>query len=114
MINIAGLPKAAVVAALINASKPLGYGAFLYKKVTVEEIQRQFDERTKELEKMALDNDRPKDTYLKMLYDFDYVEGVPIKADLSGDEFEERLYDRDQYTGAAARAIDAIRGQYGQ
>ena len=40
---------------------------------------------------------------------FDYVSGHIIKCDLSGDEFDDRLFDRDCGEGAAARAIQALR-----
>lgn len=40
---------------------------------------------------------------------FDYVDGHIIKCDLSGDEFDERLYDRDCGAGMAQRAIDHLR-----
>lgn len=37
---------------------------------------------------------------------FDYLHGRVLKVDLSGDEFDERLYDRDCGKGAAQRAVD--------
>lgn len=40
---------------------------------------------------------------------FDYVEGHVIKCDISGDEFDERLYDRDCGEGRAAEVIEALR-----
>lgn len=40
---------------------------------------------------------------------FDYVNGRVIKCDITGDEFDPRLYDRDCGEGAAQRAIDSIR-----
>ena len=40
---------------------------------------------------------------------FDYVYGHVIKCDLSGDEFDERLYDRDCGKGMAQIAIDHLR-----
>lgn len=41
---------------------------------------------------------------------FDYLYGRVMKVDLSSDEsFEERLYDRDNGTGAAQRVIDRLR-----
>lgn len=39
---------------------------------------------------------------------FDYVAGHVIKCDISGEEFDERMYDRDCGEGAAQRAIDAL------
>lgn len=40
---------------------------------------------------------------------FDYVEGHVIKCDLSGDSFDEFLYDRDCGAGAAENAINELR-----
>ena len=40
---------------------------------------------------------------------FDYHYGRVLKVDISGDEFDEYLYDRDRGNGTAARAIDSIR-----
>lgn len=42
---------------------------------------------------------------------FDYLNGRVLKVDLSGDEFDERLYDRDCGKGAAQRAVDSIRDE---
>ena len=42
---------------------------------------------------------------------FDYLHGRVLKVDLSGDEFDERLYDRDCGKGAAQRAVDSIRDE---
>ena len=42
---------------------------------------------------------------------FDYLHGRVLKVDLSGDEFDERLYDRDCDEGAAQRAVDSVRAE---
>lgn len=42
---------------------------------------------------------------------FDYPHGRVLKVDLSGDEFDERLYDRDCGEGAAQRAVDSVRAE---
>jgi len=90
MIDIKGLNKAEVLAALYNNSKPLGLG-FLHfdpTNMTVEEAENILKETT----------------------DFDYLKGRVMKVNLSSDEgFEEWLYDRDNRNGAAQRAIDALR-----
>lgn len=39
---------------------------------------------------------------------YDYLYGRVMKVDLAGDEFDERLYDRDCGEGAAQRAVDSI------
>ena len=92
MISIKGLDKAEVLKALYDHSHVQGYG-FLQAvpdgTVTVEHC------------KMLLEN-------TGYPY-FDYLYGRVIKVDLSGDEFDERLYDRDCGTGAAQRAVDSVR-----
>ena len=90
MINIANMNKAEVLAALYNASKPQGMGYLQYdpKPMTTEEAQRLLDEGF---------------TY------FDYLKGRVMKVDLSGDEFDPWLYDRDLGEGAAERALSIIK-----
>lgn len=86
MINIKGMDKAEVLKRLYECSHLQGYGflqAVPEGTVTVEHC-RELLERT---------------TY------FDYLYGRVLKVDLSGDEFDERLYDRDCGPGAAARAL---------
>ncbi len=48
-------------------------------------------------------------TLLKSHTYFDYLAGRVMKIDLSGDELDPRLYDRDLGQGAAERTIDALR-----
>ena len=86
MINIKGLDKAKVLKALYDASHVQGMG-FLQAvpdgTVTVPHCR--------ELLKHG--------TY------FDYLYGRVLKVDLSGDEFDERLYERDNDPGSAGRAL---------
>ena len=87
IVSLEGKDKAAVLASLYNASKPLGMGFLQYdpQPMTVEEAQELLDK-----------------------YDyFDYLKGRVMKVDLSGDELDPYLYDRDNGPGAAARAIEA-------
>lgn len=91
MINIKGLDKAKVLKALYDASRVQGMGilqAVPDGYVTVELYQELLD---------------------KCPY-FDYMFGRVMKVDLSGDAFDERLYDRDNGPGAAERAIQKLRG----
>jgi hypothetical protein len=91
MINIKGIDKATLLAALFNNSRPLGMGFFAAKsnvQMTTEEAQKYIDAGQKY---------------------FDYLEGRVMKIDISGDEMEPRLYDRDNGVGAAARVVDTIR-----
>lgn len=90
MVNIKGLSKAKVLKSLYDHSHLQGLGflqAVPSGYVTVEHCE--------ELLK--------KTTY------FDYMYGRVIKVDLSKDEFDEWLYDRDNGEGAAQRAVDAIK-----
>ena len=92
MVDIKGLDKARVLKALYDHSHVQGSG-FLQAVpdgvVTVEHCE------------MLLGSQ----TY------FDYLHGRVLKVDLSGDEFDERLYDRDCGKGAAQRAVDSIRDE---
>lgn len=90
MINIKGLDKAEVLAALYNNSKPQGMGFlhFTPEDMTIEEAKN----------------------LLKRGMDFDYIQGRVMKVNLDSDiEFEEWLYDRDNGPGAAQRVIDELR-----
>jgi hypothetical protein len=89
MIDITGLDKATVLAALYNHSKPQGMG-FLH-----------FDPTPMTPEEAA--------THLQRSMYTDYLKGRIIKVDLKNDEFNEALYDRDLGSGAAAEAVDSIR-----
>lgn len=92
MINISGLNKAEVLKALYDHSHVQGMGILQtvpHGYVTVEHCQ------------MLLET-------TGYPY-FDYLYGRVLKVDLSGDSFDERLYDRDCGPGAAARAIEKLR-----
>lgn len=91
MIDIKGMDKAKVLAALHGGSHAQGR-SFLHEKGAISE------ERAREL----VTDDR------FVMY-FDYVDGRIIKCNLSGDEFDPRLYDRDCGEGAAESAIASIR-----
>ena len=90
MISIKGLNKAEVLKALYDHSHHQGLGIFQAVPegtVTVEHCEE----------------------LLKKTTDFDYLYGKVLKVNLSGDSFEEWLYDRDNGPGAAQRAIDSLR-----
>jgi hypothetical protein len=93
-ISIRGLEKAAVLAALYNAAQPQGAGFMQYdpKPMTT-------DEAAAVLARLAKGGD---------LY-FDYVKGRVMKVDLSKDDFDPRLYDRDNGQGAAQKVIDTLK-----
>lgn len=92
MVSIKNLDKATVLAELYNNSKQLGLG-FLnqrgYNSLSYNEAV--------ELLKQS--------TY------FDYLYGRVLKVDLSGDEFDESMYDIDNGQGAAKKVIDHIKNK---
>lgn len=89
MINISGISKAKILAALYNASKPQGMGIRHYdpKPMTEQEA----DELLKE------------QTY------FDYLKGRVMKIELGTIELNPWGYDRDNGEGATARIVDSLR-----
>jgi hypothetical protein len=104
-IDIKGIDKAELLAALVNGARPQGMG-FLHagsSPMTKAEAQE------------WIDKCRSHDTHSigAQYLSFDYVKGRPIKSDISGDTFNPRLYDRDQGDGAAARVVASLRAQTG-
>lgn len=90
MVKITGLDKAEVLAALYNNAKPMGLSVAEYNPYHTMLIPEAHH-------------------ILKTTTNFDYLGGRVLKVDLSNDdEFDEWLYDRDNGTGAAQRAIDSI------
>lgn len=99
MINISDLDKAEVLATLYNNTHPQGLG-FLHfdpTPMTKEDAQKLLDE----CEKCGY-------------FYFDYLYGRVMKVDLAGENFDPRLYDRDNYQGAAQDAINKIRKNKGE
>ncbi len=101
MIDIKGLDKAAVLAALYNGAHPMGMGFMHFdpKPWTTEDAQRE----------MVLGDDRVRMFGGKPSFYFDYLKGRIMKVNIGGDQFDEALYDRDNGHGAAERAIAALR-----
>lgn len=88
-IDISGMDKAEVLAALYNDSKPLGLGFIDFdpQPMSADEART------------ILDSGQ---TY------FDYLKGRVMKVDLSGASLNPWLYDRDNGHGAAARALSGV------
>lgn len=84
-LNIKGISKPAILAALYNASRPQGMGFLHFKPEPMTEEQAVED--------------------LKQQTYFDYHHGRVMKVDLSGDTLRTDLYDRDNGQGAAEAAI---------
>lgn len=87
-MDIKGKNKAKILAALYNNSKPLGMGFLHYEAAPMTEEQAE--------------------AILKESTDFDYLKGRVMKVNLSGDELQTWLYNRDNGEGAAERAIEAL------
>ena len=86
MIDISNMDKADVLARLYNASHPSGLECMYLApdQMTVEEARDILD-----------DNEMS----------FDYLYGRVMAVDLSRDEFDTQLYDRENGCGAAERAL---------
>ncbi len=92
MVNISGLSKESVLAALYNASRPQGMGFMHY-------------DPTPMTEKVA-------EGVIKRMggvLDFDYLAGRVMKVNIHKDEFDPWCYARDNGQGAAARVISELR-----
>ncbi len=87
-MNIKGLKKTDVLIAFYKNSKPLGLGMLNYDPTPMTEEEAQL--------------------LLKQTTYFDYLKGRVMKIDLSGDELDTRLYNRDNGGGAAEKAISAL------
>lgn len=92
-VNIQGLDRADVLASLYNNSQPLGMGVLHYdpEPMKCEEAAQLLEEETH----------------------FDYVKGRVMKVHLKVGEssLDPSLYDRDNWPGAAQRAIDLLRAE---
>ncbi len=92
-MNIKGLNKAEVLAALYNNARVHGMGF----------LQAKDGDMIKEEAQMWLD--RTEDKY------FDYLHGRVMKIRISGDEINTRLYNRDNGDGAAEKIIENLSPQ---
>jgi len=90
MVDITGLNKADVLAALYNASRPQGKGFLHYDSKPMERIEAE--------------------EILKKTSYFDYLKGRVMKLDLSDNRFfDEWGYDRDNGPGAAEVIVSSLR-----
>lgn len=89
-VDISGLPKGAVLAALYNASAPQGMGFLQARSGDMTEAEA--------------------DGYLADSPSWDYLMGRPLKVDLEGDTFDPWGFDRDNGgPGTAAVVIARLR-----
>lgn len=89
-MDISNLDKAEILAELYNNAIPLGMGKMHYEPInmTIQEAQKLLDSGQ---------------TF------FDYVKGRVMKIDLSKDELNTRLYNRDNGNNAAENIISKIK-----
>lgn len=89
--------RPAVLAALYNASRPLGLGIlhFTPDDMTVEQAAKLIEQQTRTVHDGSVE-----------IY-FDYLKGRVMKVDLGRPELDFRLYDRDNGPGAGMRALEA-------
>lgn len=93
MINIRNLSKSQVLKTLVDHASGIGVNpiaaglAIKLPSMTMEAAQAEINNNG---------------------LTFDYVMGKPIKVDISGDEFNPWLYDRDNGQGMAQKAISAL------
>lgn len=98
MVDISGLDKVLVLQILYNNARQIGNGFLVEegkKKLTLLEAIKIFDDSSKH-------NNRY----------FDYVNGRLIKVDLSKDEFDPFLYDRQYGEGKAQKLINLLKPLY--
>ena len=91
-IDITGLDKADVLAALHNRARVQGVGVI---HATPEDMTREVA--------LAILDKRDGNLY------FDYLKGRVMKVDISRDSFNPGLYDRDNGPGAASAVIEKLR-----
>lgn len=103
LVDISGLSKAEVLAALFNASSPGGMG-FLQAKNGPQVMTVEAAERI--IQNGGSPDPGPRSNGL----DYDYLYGRPLKVNLENDEFDPWGFDRDNGgDGTAQRIIDALR-----
>lgn len=102
MISFKGIDPAVLIHALYRGTQPLGMGVIHNQPgLTVDQVR---DELKAEIESARAGRE---------LLRFDYFHGRPLKVslDLSLEEFNPRLYDRDAGQGSAQRIIDGLRAK---
>jgi hypothetical protein len=102
-INIEGLDKAELLAALYNGSRPMGMGMFQARPghMTIE--------HARECIGVGDDSGRMFPNAPRRELYFDYLYGRPLKIDLGGNVLRTGLYNRDNGDGAAERIVEGLR-----
>jgi hypothetical protein len=100
-VNIAGLDKGAALKALHDGTEPQGMDLLhAIDYLPMEKAQKDYSAAEK----------RSKEHNLDGMY-FDYYYGRPLKVDLSRNDFDPGLYDRDAGEGRAAEVIAQLRAE---
>lgn len=101
-IDIKGIDKADLLAALYNNASPMGMG---FLQARPGQMTR---ESALELMEAGDDSSRMFPGMKRRMY-FDYVYGRPLKVNLEGDELETSLYNRDWGKDAAEQIVESLR-----
>ena len=107
--NIAGLNKAAVLAALYNAASPRGKGFLQHENnepMTEEEAVEYLFEGD---DNNRMFGDSVNEIGGQNRFRFDYLKGRPLKVDISGNHVDTTFYNRDNGAGTAERALEWLR-----
>lgn len=88
-VSISGLDKADVLRSLFNNSHPQGLGKYNPRSMSDMSIERARE-------------------YTATTLKFDYVDGRILKVDISKNELDTRLYDRDNGENAGLNAIQSL------
>lgn len=99
-IDIEGLDKGELLAALYNAASPQGRGLLQTKPGVMTPGEAR--------EKLAVGHNDMGLPCCEPFY-FDYLYGRPLKVDLKGSTLDTRLYNRDQGEGKAERVVWVLR-----
>jgi hypothetical protein len=102
-IDIKGIDKAELLAALYNNAEPMGMGFF---QARPREMTR--DDALKMMD-VGDDSTRMFPNVGRTRMYFDYVFGRPLKVNLEGDELETSLYNRDWGKNAAEQIVEVLR-----
>ena len=100
-MNIAGINKAVLLAALYNRAKPLGLGFLHYRPEAMTTVEA--------LEIIAADHTKDFNRFTNSPLYFDYLKGRVMKVDLGGDEMDTWGYNRDNGKDAAEKIIESLR-----
>lgn len=114
-VNVQGVDKAELLAALRNHSRPMGMG-FLQdtgRSLTVDEARALIEQAQRG--KRSDDHGRMFGLKSRDELYFDYLHGRPLKVDIAGDEIDAWGYDRDNGgPGTLAGIVDKLRADGGR